>query len=507
MYFALFRIRILILFLQGIGEVEDRAERVAKKRKREERKRRKLEKAERLKKKLEMAESGEASFNNGGDSDVLENMRRFTGRIVGGIGSNSSNDGSGILNRRRRRNNPRGGNDEARNGTENQGNALNDSNPENQTTGQNAREEDFEVAVESRPSRSNRHDSSQITGDGAGALEFISVVGDNNDPQDQAPAEQVNDGGTRPEITATAATDDGLTVADSSNSNSTNPTGTGLSSSQTSSGGSGFMDSIMRTVIAHQPDFIRRRMKRLRLEHVAAARVAAGEQAALREQVMYHNRGRENPGLRNMMMGRDENGEISASGANNGKGNSQQQVGTSSIHSNHPRIRSLNNGNHQGGRSSTSSSQNRGHHNNQSDSLRTNGTEDRLTGTTALDSANNSSNQNHSSSDDVHDDLNNRDRAIGEVQDSRQDEDEDAWVEEGDETPVANSNANNDSASVRTRSRNRDQDDIQAARTTTRNDSRDPDERMEGGEEDANRSWYWRGGLQRARLRDRQTYD
>ena len=115
--FTFLRIRIFILFLQGIGEVEDRAERVAKKRKREERKKRKLEKAERLKKKLEMAESGEASFNNGGDSDVLENMRRFTGRIVGGIGSNSSNDGSGILNRRRRRNNQRGGNDEARDGT------------------------------------------------------------------------------------------------------------------------------------------------------------------------------------------------------------------------------------------------------------------------------------------------------------------------------------------------------------------------------------------------------
>ncbi|MCO5594509.1 hypothetical protein L7F22_048541 [Adiantum nelumboides] len=356
----------------GIGEVEDRAERVAKKRKREERKKRKLEKAERLKKKLEMAESGEASFNNGGDSDVLENMRRFTGK----------------------------------DGTENQGNGSNDSNLENQTTGQNAREEEIEVAVESRPSRSNRHDSSQNTGDGAGALESIAIVWDSNDPQDQTPAEQVNNGETRPEITATAATDDGLTVADSSNSNSTNPTGTGFI----------FVSNLFW-----------RRMKRLRLEHVAAARVAAGEQAALREQVMNHNRGRENPGLRNMMMGRDETGETSASGANHGKGSSQQQVGSSSIHSNHPRIRSLNNGNHQGGRPSTSSSQNRGHHHNQPDSLRTNGTEDRLTGTTALDSANNSSNQNHSSSDDVHDERNSRDRTIGEVQDSRQDEDEDAW--------------------------------------------------------------------------------
>ncbi|KDN45229.1 hypothetical protein K437DRAFT_274292 [Tilletiaria anomala UBC 951] len=88
---------------------------------------------------------------------------------------------------------------------------------------------------------------------------------------------------------------------------------------QTSGGGSGESDPtaessappgpfgrMLQTLAAHQPAFIRQRFQRLRIAHVAAARRAATQQTALRDQVLHRsNQARQsaaNPGLRTMMM-------------------------------------------------------------------------------------------------------------------------------------------------------------------------------------------------------------
>lgn len=94
--------------------------------------------------------------------------------------------------------------------------------------------------------------------------------------------------------------DDALTAAGSgSHSSDTNPTTSG---GATSSGQDGWLGSLSDFFGRHQPNFFRRRMRRLRLAHVAAARRAATEQTVLRDQVLNRQSGPQAPGLRTMVL-------------------------------------------------------------------------------------------------------------------------------------------------------------------------------------------------------------
>lgn len=64
----------------------------------------------------------------------------------------------------------------------------------------------------------------------------------------------------------------------------------------------GWMNTVSDFVTAHQPNFITRRMRRLRLAHVEAARKAATEQSARREQVLNRQSAPQAPGLRTMII-------------------------------------------------------------------------------------------------------------------------------------------------------------------------------------------------------------
>lgn len=91
--------------------------------------------------------------------------------------------------------------------------------------------------------------------------------------------------------------DDVQTVAGSgSQSSDTHPT---TSAGATSN--AGWLGSVADFIATHQPNFIRRRMRRLRLAHVAAARRAATEQSMLRDQVLNRQSEPMGPGLRTMM--------------------------------------------------------------------------------------------------------------------------------------------------------------------------------------------------------------
>lgn len=92
----------------------------------------------------------------------------------------------------------------------------------------------------------------------------------------------------------TGVNDEIRTVAASSSD--TQPTTSGAATSIT-----GWVGSVTTFFAEHQPDFIKRRLRRLRLEHVAAARRAATEQSVLRDQVLNRQSAVQAPGLRNMM--------------------------------------------------------------------------------------------------------------------------------------------------------------------------------------------------------------
>lgn len=96
----------------------------------------------------------------------------------------------------------------------------------------------------------------------------------------------------------THAGDEANTVAGSgSQSSDTNPTTSGAATTIP-----GWLGTITDFIAAHQPNFIRRRMRRLRLAHVAAARRAATEQTMLREQVLNRQTASQGPGLRSMVL-------------------------------------------------------------------------------------------------------------------------------------------------------------------------------------------------------------
>ena len=82
-------------------------------------------------------------------------------------------------------------------------------------------------------------------------------------------------------------------------SSDTQPTTSGAATSTT-----GWMSTVTGFIATHQPDFIKRRMRRLRLAHVAAAQRAATEQSALRDQVLNRQPAAQGPGLRAMMFER-----------------------------------------------------------------------------------------------------------------------------------------------------------------------------------------------------------
>ncbi|CAO1631754.1 unnamed protein product [Parajaminaea phylloscopi] len=224
----------------GIGEVEDRAEREARRRKRRARIRRKLEKEERQRKKAELA----AAAGEEG-SDVLQGIRKIRDKITGdGVPASST------LSRRVR------------------ASAAGPSHP------------NLPDNIELRVITTHNPDTDALTPHGNLASEAIAENQTAENAADDHPA----------------AADDARTTAGSGSSD-TNPT----TSAQT--GTSGWMGRVGEFVDAHQPSFIRRRMRRLRLAHAAAARRAATEQTIVRNQVLNANR---TAGLRAMMFDRDD---------------------------------------------------------------------------------------------------------------------------------------------------------------------------------------------------------
>ncbi|PWN48818.1 hypothetical protein IE53DRAFT_176370 [Violaceomyces palustris] len=237
----------------GIGEVEDRQERLEKKRKREERRRRKQARIERQKKKAAMNAS---NSQENGNSEVetilgLTGIKKIKNRMMGGDGGGGDHGAFGTLNRRFRRN------------TSGSGADAGTVNPEEIEL----RNVDISDPAEERL----RNNVENVEADGEARLASVSVFG--------------GGGGIN---------DDARTTADSGSSD-TNPT-TAASSSPP-----GWWSNTARILMEHQPNFFKARVRRLRMAHVAAARRAATEQTALREQVLNNARGQSGPGLRSMM--------------------------------------------------------------------------------------------------------------------------------------------------------------------------------------------------------------
>ncbi|KAJ9476856.1 hypothetical protein PHBOTO_000540 [Pseudozyma hubeiensis] len=248
----------------GIGEVEDRQERLERKRKRDERKRRKLEKQ---KHKLAMLEAAEANNAEGHSSQHdsssipgLSGFRRIKDRLVG------EPHASGTLIRRNRRQNTSGddldcGSAQAR-------------------TNSASTADDIELDQIHVASHSQRDAEEQRQASVHGApLTGIAV---HRADEDGADADAANN-------------EDGRTTAG---------TGSGSSDSNpTASSAPGWISTAAQRFMDSQPNFIKARFRRLRLAHMAAARRAAHQQTALREQVLNSSR-TSGPGLRHMMFDR-----------------------------------------------------------------------------------------------------------------------------------------------------------------------------------------------------------
>lgn len=260
----------------GIGEVEDRQERLERKRKREERRRRKLEKQ---KQKLALQDTAadvanaEAHSSQYDSSSIpgLNGFRRIKDRLVGDPTASST------LTRRLRRQPTSGQPGDA---ADTQLGADHADSADNIELSQ--------IRVASTDARRDSQD--QDSADGP-ALTDVAVHdardGDEDDDDDDAVEEHQED--------ANAAMDDGRTTAGTgSGSSDTNPT---------ASSAPGWVSTAAQRFMDHQPNFIKARFRRLRLAHMAAARRAAYEQSALREQVLNSSRVT-GPGLRHMMFDR-----------------------------------------------------------------------------------------------------------------------------------------------------------------------------------------------------------
>jgi hypothetical protein len=245
---------------QGIGEVEDRAERQERQRKREERLKRKRERADRQRRK---AEAAAASVDA---EDMLGGIKRLRNRLAG-----ETKDASSSIHRRLRRGTRGAGESE---GIELQGIGIDAQSPGS----------DDAVTASAAAASGSAAAAGEVE------LQSVSVVGSG--------AASGSAGA------ALANAEDARTTAASSSD--THPTATS---------GPGWLGSAFDYMASHQPNFIRRRMKRLRLAHAAAARRAATEQTALRDQVL--NAGRpQGPGLRTMMF--NERGRPSSEQAQGG---------------------------------------------------------------------------------------------------------------------------------------------------------------------------------------------
>lgn len=264
----------------GIGEVEDRQERLERKRKREERKRRKLEKQ---KHKLSMLEAAELNnveaHSSQHDSSSIPGFsgfrRRIKDRLVG------EPNASGTLTRRHRRHTTSADaieHDSASPST-NSGSAI-DATDLNQ----------IRVATHDQREVGQTRDASPH---GAPLTEI--AIHKPRDGGDQD-ADAANERDADAEADADAVNiDDGRTTAGTgSGSSDTNPT---------SSSAPGWISTAAQRFMDNQPNFIKARFRRLRLAHMAAARRAAYQQTALREQVLNSSR-TTGPGLRHMMFDR-----------------------------------------------------------------------------------------------------------------------------------------------------------------------------------------------------------
>ena len=221
----------------GIGEVEDRAERLAKRRRRLERKKRR-EAKEALAKQKAMESAAEK-----GDSETMFNggIRRLRNVMSLGTGESESNGGiADTINRRLRRRRP---------------------------TQDGAGDTNIELADVS----THNGDSSEPTGED----------------------ETQRDAGAELEAISIAPAEDAQTTAGSQDSDPT----------AASSAPPGRFGRFLQSLAENQPSFIRQRFQRLRIAHAAAARRAATEQTALRDQVLNMGQAarQANPGLQSMM--------------------------------------------------------------------------------------------------------------------------------------------------------------------------------------------------------------
>ncbi|SNX81613.1 uncharacterized protein MEPE_00318 [Melanopsichium pennsylvanicum] len=254
----------------GIGEVEDRQERLERKRKREERKRRKLEKQ---KQKLAMLEAADAnnveahsSQHDSSSIPGLNRLRRIKDRLIG------DSTGASILTRRNRRQNVAAIESDAT------------SRPARTKSGSGTDEIELDqicVAARSETEHTQQRDGSPDS------IPLTGIAVHSGTPE----GEHAADG----EMDINAANEDGRTTAGTgSGSSDTNPT---------SSSAPGWIATAAQRFMDHQPNFIKARFRRLRLAHMAAARRAAHEQTVLREQVLSSSR-IAGPGLRHMVFER-----------------------------------------------------------------------------------------------------------------------------------------------------------------------------------------------------------
>ncbi|PWN91815.1 hypothetical protein FA10DRAFT_274617 [Acaromyces ingoldii] len=259
----------------GIGEVEDRAERQERKRKREEKLRRKREREERNRLKLEAAAAnGGSSFGDASDH-VFGGIKRFRDKLAV-----ETKDAGHTLNRRLRRTTAAGATNAPAGGDEEE--------IELASVRAVAPPDDAPIGA-GASSPENRRSSAARPGTGEQELTSVSVV----------------DGSGREEVATN--------IGSGSQSSDTHPTMTTNNNNNNQGYLPGWVGSVADYVSRNQPDFIKRRMRRLRLAHVAAARRAATEQTALRDQVLNRQaRAEAAPGLRSMMFER----EITRSGGN-----------------------------------------------------------------------------------------------------------------------------------------------------------------------------------------------
>ncbi len=259
----------------GIGEVEDRQERLERKRKREERKRRKLEKQKQKLAVLEAAEANNAeahsSQHDSSSIPGLSGFRRIRDRLVGEPNASST------LTRRVRRPNAAGNESDGGGG------------PARTRSGSATDDIELDQIRVSTPNDRDHAEHRRASLQGA-PLTGVAVHRAGEDGSPTADTAIEGDAGDD-----AANHDDGRTTAGTgSGSSDTNPT---------ASSAPGWMSTAAQRFMDHQPNFIKARFRRLRLAHMAAARRAAHEQSALRQQVLNSSRV-SGPGLRHMMFDR-----------------------------------------------------------------------------------------------------------------------------------------------------------------------------------------------------------